>query len=60
MNYMGVVSLICCLLFYSMVIKIVFKRLHDVCHSYSDICDGSKGFDFVVCEFGLGVPILSD
>ena len=60
MNYMGVVSLICCLLFYSMVMKIVFNRLPDACLSNSVICDGSKGFHFVVCEFGLGVPILSD
>ena len=51
MNYMGVVSLIFCLLFYSMVMKIVFKRLHDVCHSYSDICDGSKDFHFILYDF---------
>ena len=60
MNYMGVASLIFCLLFFSMVMKIVFKRVPDACLSYSVICDGSKGFDFVVCEFDLGVPILSD
>ena len=60
MNYMGVVSLIFCLLFYSMVMKIVFERLHDVCRSYSDICDGSKDFHFVVCDFRSGTPFFSD
>ena len=59
-NYKGVVSPICCLLFYSMVMKIVFKRLHDVCHSCSDICDGSKDFHFVVCDFRSGAPFFSD
>ena len=48
------------LLFRSIVMKNVFNRLPDACGSYSDICDGSKGFDFVVCAFGLGGPILSD
>ena len=59
MNYMGVVYLIFCLLFYSMM-KIVFKRLHDVCHSYSVFCDGSKDFHFVVCDFRSGAPFFSD
>ena len=48
------------LLFRNIVMKIVFNRLPDACLSNSVICDGSKGFDFVVCEFVLGVPILSD
>ena len=48
------------LLFRRIVVKNVFNRLPDACRSYSDICVGSKGFDFVVCEFGLGGPILSD
>ena len=48
------------LLFRNIVMKIVFNRLPDAFLSYSVICDNSKGFDFVVCEFGLGVPILSD
>ena len=60
MNDFGAASLIFGLLFRSIVMKNVFNRIPDACRSYSDIYDGSKGFDFVVCEFGLGVPILSD
>ena len=47
---MDVVSLILCLIFSSIVMKIDIKSLPDVRYSYSGIFDGGKGFD-VVCDF---------
>ena len=46
-SFFGVVSLIFGLLFQNILMKIVIKRLPDVCHSYSDISTSSKVFDFV-------------
>ena len=42
------------------MIKIVIKRLPDVCHSYSDLYDGSEDFDSVVCDFRSVAPFFSD
>ena len=56
----SVVSLVFGLLFLTILMKFVIERLPDVCHSYSDICDGSKDFDFVVCEFRSSSPFFTD
>ena len=40
-NHFSVASLIFGLLFQNIVMKVFIKRLPDVCHSYSDICDAS-------------------
>ena len=54
MNHFGAASLIFGLLLWSIVVKIVIKRLPDVHYIYSSICFGSEGFDFVVCDFRSG------
>ena len=54
--FSGVVSRVVGLLFLIMLMKFVFNRLPDVYHSYSDICDGWKDFDFVVCVFRSSFP----
>ena len=40
-THFSVASLIFGLLFQNIVMKVFIKRLPDVCHSYSDICDAS-------------------
>ena len=42
-------SLVFCLLFQTLVIKNVFKRLLDLRYYYSGICHGSESFDCVLC-----------
>ena len=54
--FSGVVSRVVGLLFLIILVKFVFKRLPDVYRSYSDICDGWKDFDFVVCVFRSSFP----
>ena len=58
--FSGVVSRVVGLLFLIMLMKFVFNRLPDVYHSYSDICDGWKDFDFVVCDFRNSFPCFTD
>ena len=53
-------SLVVGLLFVTLVMKFGIERLRDVCHSYSDICDGSKDLDFVVCDFRSSSPFFTD
>ena len=52
------VSLVVGLLFLTILMNFVIERLSDVCHSCSDICDGSKDFDFVVCDFRSSSPFF--
>ena len=40
--------------------KFVIERLPDVCRIYSEICDGSKDFDFVLCDFRSSSPFFTD
>ena len=40
--------------------KFVIERLPDLCHSYSDICDGSKDSGFVVCDSRSSSPFFTD
>ena len=47
-SFFGVVSLIFGLLFQNILMKIVIKRLPDVCYSYSGICGGLKSCDFLL------------
>ena len=56
-DFFGVVSLVFCLLFQTIVIKNFFKRLLDLRYYYSGICHGSESFDCVLCEFGLFGPV---
>ena len=59
-NCLGVVSLVFGLLFHHILMKIVNKRLPAVCYSYSDMCDGSKDFNSVVCDFRSSSPFFMD
>ena len=54
------VSLVVGLFFLTIVMKFVIESLPDLCHSYSDICDGSQDFDFVVCDFRSSSPSFTD
>ena len=54
------VSSVVGLLFLTILMRFVIERLRDVCHSYSDICDGSKDFDFVTCNFRSSSPFFTD
>ena len=60
MNHFGAASLLFGLLFQSIVTKFVITRLPDVRSSYSSICYGSDGSDFVVYDFRSGALFVTD
>ena len=45
---------------FTIPMNFVIEGLPDVCHSYSDICDNSQDFHFVVCVFRSSSPFLTD
>ena len=51
MGFFGVVSLIFGLLFQNILMKIVIKRLPDVCYCYSGFSGGLKSCDFSLRAF---------